>query len=310
MIDEAPPPNRAASEQPPAAAARQFSLRSVFGWPAWFAGLCGVISYAAGVGLEANGVSAGSYGVLAGCVYIYLSWAILAYVSPRWNPGGLGWLLAGLAIIGLLLAMLLPSVRSGPNPRRAACLKNLGQVGVALLRYEGAHGQLPPAFTVDQHGRPMHSWRALILPFFDDTSMAEAYRFDEPWDGPNNRRLANQAPSFYRCPSDLSPSSMTSYVAITGPGTVWGKPLATVPPADQSKTILVIEVGGPNINWLEPRDLDIRQIGKQARSAPPSDISTRHGCAGAVHADASVEWLLPDQLGSAFGALQTTGSPP
>src|SRR5438552_2302923 len=75
-------------------------------------------------------------------------------------------LLVVLAIIALLLALLLPATRSaGPAARRAQCVNNLKQIALALYEYEQVHKSLPPAYTVDPKGRPLHSWRSLILPY-------------------------------------------------------------------------------------------------------------------------------------------------
>src|SRR5258708_3361414 len=75
-------------------------------------------------------------------------------------------LLAVLSIIGLLIGLLLPAPRSArPAARRAQCNNNLKQIALALQNYEQAHKALPPAYTVDAEGRPLHSWRTLILPY-------------------------------------------------------------------------------------------------------------------------------------------------
>ena len=57
-------------------------------------------------------------------------------------------LLVVIAIIGILIAFLLPSVRTAREPaRRNQCLNNLKQIAVALQNYERVHHALPPAYT-------------------------------------------------------------------------------------------------------------------------------------------------------------------
>ena len=73
----------------------------------------------------------------------------------------------------------------------------------------------------------MHSWRVLLLPFLEQTPLYEKYRFDEPWNGPNNRKLADAIIAIYNCPSDDhggtgNTSPMTNYVAIVGTETACG----------------------------------------------------------------------------------------
>ena len=69
----------------------------------------------------------------------------------------------------------------------------------------------------------MHSWRVLILPFLDQNELYGSYRFDEPWNGPNNSKLHDVIVDVFRCPEDhgRSKSNQTSYVAVVGPETIW-----------------------------------------------------------------------------------------
>jgi hypothetical protein len=68
----------------------------------------------------------------------------------------------------------------------------------------------------------MHSWRALILPYFEDADVERSYDLDEPWNGPKNAALADQMPRVFRCPTRAfvdDVQNVTSYVAVTGDGT-------------------------------------------------------------------------------------------
>ena len=111
-------------------------------------------------------------------------------------------LLVVIAIIAVLIALLLPAVQQAREAaRRSACKNNLKQIGLALHNYHNAYGSFPPAFVPDAEGHPAHSWRVLLLPYVDGEELYSLYRFDEPWNGPHNSKLADKIPSVYRCPS-------------------------------------------------------------------------------------------------------------
>ena len=99
---------------------------------------------------------------------------------------------------------LLPGPRAREAGRRPKCGNNLKQIGLAMANYCNAYGRFPPAVIADASGRPMHSWRLLLLPFLlsEEKALYSSYNFDQPWDGPDNIRLADRMPAVYRCPSD------------------------------------------------------------------------------------------------------------
>jgi hypothetical protein len=90
--------------------------------------------------------------------------------SPGEKRGARVWVtvLTFFGIGTVLICLLLPAVRSARGPaRRAQCGNNLKQIALALLTYETVYHALPPAYTVDADGKPLHSWRTLILPYLE-----------------------------------------------------------------------------------------------------------------------------------------------
>lgn len=142
------------------------------------------------------------------------------------------------------------------------CEKNLQQIGQALAMYQAANGSLPPAVVYDAAGKPMHSWRALILPYLRDGKYAGRYSYDEPWDGPKNRKLADWQIEEYVCPNNpnFGKKGITSYVAVVGAQTAFppgGKSHATTGFADGANdTITIVETTTIAPQWSEPKDLD------------------------------------------------------
>ena len=109
-------------------------------------------------------------------------------------------------------------------------------------------------------GRPAHSWRILVLPFLEQRELYEAYSFAEPWNGPNNSKLATRMPQLFAFAGTYEPgkSTSTNFVAITGEETVWprGNGMVQSDIGDGlSNTIQFAEYNGPAIHWMSPEDL-------------------------------------------------------
>lgn len=86
--------------------------------------------------------------------------------------------------------------------KRMQCSCSFKGVVLAMHNYHDTYGSLPPAYTVDANGRPLHSWRVLILPFIEQKDLYEKIRLDEPWDSEHNRQFHDvDVHNFYQCSS-------------------------------------------------------------------------------------------------------------
>ena len=181
-------------------------------------------------------------------------------IAQSWRV--LLWLLL---LLPLLIALMMPAVQSAREAaRRVACNNQMKQIALALQNYATAYGCFPPAFIADKNGHPMHSWRVLILPYLDRDPLYGAYNFNEPWNGPNNKKLLAARPREFACPSDEKTnapgSDETNYVAVVGPNAAW-QGAKSRRPSDfgraASTTIMLVEVANAGIKWGEPRDLSL-----------------------------------------------------
>ena len=139
----------------------------------------------------------------------------------RWGTSVLG-----LLCLMCLIALLLPAdAVSRTAGRRMRCMMNLKDISLALLNYHTANGCFPPAVVVGKDGKPMHSWRVLLLPYLEQRDLYEAYDFQEPWDGPKNKRLLAACPAVYQCsnaPDAFAPNpAEANFLAIVGPTAAW-----------------------------------------------------------------------------------------
>ncbi len=175
---------------------------------------------------------------------------------------GRGW--AGLGIVlgatGGLLAVLDLGSQTREAPRRAMCVNNLKQIGLALHSYHEAHGSLPPAAIADQAGRPLLSWRVALLPYLDQGELYAKFRLDEPWDGPHNRPLIAAMPSTFACPSDRDRDrkpGMANYQVVVGPAAAFRpdfRPVRFEDVADGLEATLLVGESRQVVPWTKPDD--------------------------------------------------------
>src|SRR5262245_9767178 len=87
-------------------------------------------------------------------------------------------LLVVIAIIGALIALLLPAVQAAREAaRRAQCVNNLKQIGIALHNYLTAVGQFPPGRVNSHIPGQGNIWGlyAHLLPYLDQRPIFDAF---------------------------------------------------------------------------------------------------------------------------------------
>ncbi len=203
--------------------------------------------------------------------------------------------------------------------RLAQSQNNLRQIGLAYHNFHDTYNGAPPTYLADKEGKPLLSWRVLLLPFLEEGTLYQQFRFDEPWDGPNNKKLLDKMPKVYADPIHGEAGQFTHYAAITGKNTAFprtgvkvtdGKnPLANFKPRTDgihfgqvvdglSNTIIVGSVSPEQkIPWTKPEDIELEGdfpgLGKTGSFAVPY----RAGMAAYgvfLRADASVTAIRSD----------------
>ena len=117
-------------------------------------------------------------------------------------------LLVVIAIIAVLIALLLPAVQAAREAaRRAQCVNNLKQIGLALHNYEGSMQTLPPGYvsTFDATGTdlgPGWGWAAMILPQFEQPAVFAAVNFSLAVEASANQTARLVIIGSFLCPSD------------------------------------------------------------------------------------------------------------
>jgi hypothetical protein len=120
-----------------------------------------------------------------------------------------------------------------------------------------------------------------VLPFLGQRALYARYRFNEPWNGPNNSKLANVRVPQYECPEQngVGAPFMTSYVAVVGKQAAWrGRESMRLQDfRDRSAgTIMVVEMADSGIHWMEPRDLPFATLAMSVNPKSGMGISSLH----------------------------------
>jgi prepilin-type processing-associated H-X9-DG protein len=129
-----------------------------------------------------------------------------------------------MAIIGILVALLLPAVQVAREAtRRLTCTNNLKQLGIALHNYHDVLKSTPPGrvrMSQDGQGRCFSAY-AHLLPFLEASSLYSQIDFHQnPEDAANAAALNNTIP-YFLCPSDFKrklqgDSAVHNYPLSTG----------------------------------------------------------------------------------------------
>jgi hypothetical protein len=190
---------------------------------------------------------------------------------------------AGLALLIALAGVLwYPAERARENRGRDR-LKHLAE---AVASYHDINGAYPPAAVFDEGGRPMHSWRTLLVPYLESNWFYDRYNLDEPWDGPKNRLLLKEfmvesdgktfditkVGELYHSPANAAgePRYETDYVMVVD----LQAPLVEVPGRSFERyakrgwqarlsagsELIIVEIRDSGIHWMAPRDISREQL--------------------------------------------------
>jgi hypothetical protein len=142
---------------------------------------------------------------------------------------------------------------------RLAGLNNLHNIVVAMQNYHTSFGRFPPQATYDKDGKPMLSWRVMLLLFLDEADLYKQFHLNEPWDSEHNKKLLPRMPKVYAAPQDEKAAKqfLTYYQGFAGKGTIFDgkKGIRSTDIIDgTSNTIMIVEASKA-VPWTKPEDV-------------------------------------------------------
>ncbi len=194
----------------------------------------------------------------------------------------------------------------------------LKAIAKAICDHREMWGEFPPPAIFDAEGKPLHSWRVLIVPYLEKNWFADQYRMDEPWNGGHNKSLLETriegsgenrhdvagvrhwfvctngsstrmkyATCFVMVVDRHDPSEPLKYWPDVGntPGWQQNKALGDVP--------IVVALSKSKSHWMEPRDFTLEDIVHLLIESSDANATQVNGAA-VISADGNVRVLDND----------------
>ncbi len=171
--------------------------------------------------------------------------------------------------------------------------RSLTSLAKAVEKYRQDKGHFPPPAILDKDGKPLLSWRVAVLPYMENVwinvpypekpigntkALYDMFKLDEPWDGPNNKKLIDKLPSVYRAPYSVlsysaSSTGKTTVVAVVGKGAIFDPTKKVEDNAvrdglEQTLLLLSLEESAQAVYWTKPADIMLTADGKLPAGGP------------------------------------------
>jgi prepilin-type N-terminal cleavage/methylation domain-containing protein len=225
-------------------------------------------------------------------------------------------LLVVIGILGVLMALLLPAIQASREAsRRTVCANNLRQLGIGLSAYHAAHRQFPVGCVEwrppSDPAKRQLAWSAYLLPFIEETALADMLDLSRPFDSPQNATPAATVLPVYLCPSSPRVSAVVEGRGACDYGGIYGERITS--PNDPPKGTMLIDavvtlrrirdgaaktlIVAEDSRFSDGQWINGRNIFDQAfaiNAAPPyeNDIRSEHtGGAQGVMVDGSVHFF-------------------
>jgi hypothetical protein len=155
--------------------------------------------------------------------------------------------------------LILKRKGSGSASARDRSANNLKQIGLAMHNYHDTFNRFPAHAIYSKEGKPLLSWRVMILPFIEENDLHKQFKLDEPWDSENNKPLLDRMPKIYApLGGETKDKHSTFYQVFVGKGTIFDpaeKKVTFASITDGTSNTLFAAEAGEAVPWTKPEDL-------------------------------------------------------
>ncbi len=195
---------------------------------------------------------------------------------------------AYVGLSSLSLGLMLPAVqKTREAAARQQSVNNLKQIALAVHSYHDAMGTFPPAAVVGKKGKPLLSWRVMVLPYLEQDNLYKQFKLDEAWDSEHNLPLSKVVVKTYTDPRSTAAPGLTHYKVFVGKDAGFpllkGRTIAGV--TDGTSNTLMVVAAGDGVPWSKPEDIEFDM------NKPAPDLSKPFPVVLAAMMDGSVRTI-------------------
>lgn len=157
-----------------------------------------------------------------------------------------------------------PGDDAPPGPASSP-VNSLTELILAAHDFHADYNRLPYQAIRTREGKPLLSWRVMLLPYLGEDELYKQFRMEEPWDSDHNKKLIEKMPKLFSSGNaELDKAYKTRLLAPVGDHTVF-------PPTEKDITLGKVTAGNGTSNtiafveaasekavvWTKPDDLVI-----------------------------------------------------
>ncbi|EGF25291.1 protein containing DUF1559 [Rhodopirellula baltica SH28] len=121
-------------------------------------------------------------------------------------------LLVVVAIIGVLIALLMPAIGSAREAaRRLQCTNHLREIGLAMQNHHSTENKLPVGWSFSPGSTSAYGWVVPLLPYIEQGALAEQIDRKRPLNDPRHQFARSTSLDWMLCPSDITEPFFTLY---------------------------------------------------------------------------------------------------